>query len=192
MTCFSRVLRDSIPRFVRPLVGRLVGWSVGRLVGPHFTFFIFLRSLASLLLAKCFSNSNNAPARPQATEVAAYPALFKIKNESSLSTVRPLKKRTASLDFFINQSKRKIIDALLLLLCPSVGWLVPILFFLYFCGLWPHCTCLNAPVSQTLPLPTHTRPKCHFKSFLLILSHIWLSHFNQLGQFGHLGHFKSS
>ena len=49
---------------------------VGRLVGPHFTFFMFLRSLASLLLAKCFSNSNTAPAHPHATEVAVYPALF--------------------------------------------------------------------------------------------------------------------
>ena len=69
---FSRVLRDSIPRFVGWSVGRLVG----RLVGSPFTFFMFLRSLASLLLAKCFSNSNTAPAHPHATEVAVYPALF--------------------------------------------------------------------------------------------------------------------
>ena len=34
---FSRVLRDSTPRFVRRSVGRLVGWSVG---WSHFTFFI--------------------------------------------------------------------------------------------------------------------------------------------------------
>ena len=57
-------------------VGRLVGRLVGWLVGPHFTFFMFLRSLASLLLAKCFSNSNTAPAHPHVTEVAVYPALF--------------------------------------------------------------------------------------------------------------------
>ena len=50
--------------------------SVGRSVGPHFPFFMFLRSLASLLLAECFSNSNTAPAHPHATEVAVYPALF--------------------------------------------------------------------------------------------------------------------
>ena len=42
----------------------------------HFTFFGFLQSLASLLLAKCFSNSNTAPAHPHATDVAVYPALF--------------------------------------------------------------------------------------------------------------------
>ena len=50
--------------------------SVGRLVGPHFTFFMFLRSLASPLLPKCSSNSITAPAHPHATEVAVYPALF--------------------------------------------------------------------------------------------------------------------
>ena len=31
---FSRVLRDSTPRYVSLLVGLLVGWLVGRLVGP--------------------------------------------------------------------------------------------------------------------------------------------------------------
>ena len=40
MWIFSRVLRDSTPRYVRPSVG------------PHFTFFMFLRSLDSLLLPK--------------------------------------------------------------------------------------------------------------------------------------------
>ena len=50
--------------------------SVGRLVGPHFTFFIFLRSSASQHLPKCFSNSNTAHAHPHATKVAMYPALF--------------------------------------------------------------------------------------------------------------------
>ena len=35
----SRVLRDSIPSFVHPSVGR----SFGRLVGPHFTFWHFCR-----------------------------------------------------------------------------------------------------------------------------------------------------
>ena len=78
---FSRVLRDTTPRFVRPSVrrpvGRLVGWSVGRSVGPNLTFFMFLRSLASLHLPKCLSNSNTAPSHPHATKVAVYPALFK-------------------------------------------------------------------------------------------------------------------
>ena len=63
--------RNSTPRFVRPLVSRLVGWLVGRSVGPHFTFFMFLRSLP-----ECSSNSNTAPAHPHATGVAMYPALL--------------------------------------------------------------------------------------------------------------------
>ena len=35
----TRVLRDTTPRFVGPLVGRSVGWLVDRSVGPLFTFF---------------------------------------------------------------------------------------------------------------------------------------------------------
>ena len=46
---FSRVLRDSTPSFVRRSVGPSVGLS-------NFTFFMFLRSLASLLLPKCSSD----------------------------------------------------------------------------------------------------------------------------------------
>ena len=45
---FSRVPRDSTPRFVRPLVGR----SVGQSVGPNFTFFINFISLSHLSLFK--------------------------------------------------------------------------------------------------------------------------------------------
>ena len=81
-TVFSRVLRDSTPRFVRP--------SVGWLGGPHFTFFMFLRSLASLLLAKCFSNSNTAPAHPHATEVAVYPTLFLVACYGTLHPTKSL------------------------------------------------------------------------------------------------------
>ena len=33
---FSRVLRDSTPRYVGPSVGPSVGWLVGRSVGPLF------------------------------------------------------------------------------------------------------------------------------------------------------------
>ena len=44
-----------------------------------------MRSLGSLLLAKCFSNSNTAPAHPHATEVAVYPALFFKLLEACLS-----------------------------------------------------------------------------------------------------------
>ena len=38
---FSRVLRDSTPRYVGQLVGRFVGRLVGRSVGPLFTFLAF-------------------------------------------------------------------------------------------------------------------------------------------------------
>jgi len=54
---FSRVLRDSTTHFVGPLVhwsvGLSVHLSVGLSIGPsHFPFFLFLRSLASLLRPK--------------------------------------------------------------------------------------------------------------------------------------------
>ena len=69
VTCYATLYPAlSVRPSVRP--------SVGRLVGPHFTFFMYLRSLASLLLAKCFSNSNTVPAHPHVTEVAVNPALF--------------------------------------------------------------------------------------------------------------------
>ena len=45
----SRVLQDSAPRYVGPLVGRSVGWSVG----PVFTFLAFFSFLSLLLLPKC-------------------------------------------------------------------------------------------------------------------------------------------
>ena len=74
---FGRVLRDCTPRFVCLSVHRSVSRSVGWSVGPHFTFFMFLRSLASLYLSKCSSNSNTAPAHRHTTKVAVYLALFK-------------------------------------------------------------------------------------------------------------------
>ena len=43
---------------------------LGRLKLCFSYFFMFLRSLASLNLPKCFSNSNTAPAHPHATKVA--------------------------------------------------------------------------------------------------------------------------
>ena len=53
---FSRVLRDSTPRFVRP--------SVGRSVGPHFTFFIRFTFLTSPLLPKWSSDLKYGPCPP--------------------------------------------------------------------------------------------------------------------------------
>ena len=57
---FSRVLRDSTPRFVRRSVGRLVG----RSVGPHFTFFICFTFLTSPLLPKWSSDLKYGPCPP--------------------------------------------------------------------------------------------------------------------------------
>ena len=62
---FSRVLRDSTPRFVH------------RSVGPHFTFSAFLSVLSCLLLPNApVTFSITAPAHPHATRVAVDPALF--------------------------------------------------------------------------------------------------------------------
>ena len=60
---FSRVLRDSTPRFVRPSVG----WSVGRFVGPHFTFFIRFTFLTSPLLPKWSSDLKYGPCPPDSS-----------------------------------------------------------------------------------------------------------------------------
>ena len=64
---FSRVLRDSTPRYVGPSVGRLV------------PFLLFWRFLAFRAYGSCpdaLVTSNTAPAHPHATRVAVYPALF--------------------------------------------------------------------------------------------------------------------
>ena len=63
-TVFSRVLRDSTPRFVRPSVGRLVGRSVGRSVGPHFTFLFVLLFWPHRSCPNGLVTSNTAPAHP--------------------------------------------------------------------------------------------------------------------------------
>ena len=58
---FSRVLRDSTPRFVSPSVGS----SVRRSVGPsHFTFSALMGVLALLLLPKCSIDLNYGPCPP--------------------------------------------------------------------------------------------------------------------------------
>ena len=62
---FSRVLRDSTPRFVGPSVRRSVRPSVRRSVHPsHFTFLALMGFLALLLLPKCFTDRNYGPCRP--------------------------------------------------------------------------------------------------------------------------------
>ena len=69
---FSRVLRDSTPRYVGPSVGRLVGLSV--------PFLLFRRFWAFWAHSSCPDDpvtfSSTAPAHPHATRVAVYPALF--------------------------------------------------------------------------------------------------------------------
>ena len=64
---FSRVLRDSTPRFVR----RLDGW----LVTLHF-FLMFFILWPYFSCPNALVSSNIAPAHPHATGVAVYPALF--------------------------------------------------------------------------------------------------------------------
>ena len=65
---FSRVLRDSTPRYVGPLVGPLV------------PFLLFRRFLAFCTYSSCpdalVTFSSTAPAHPHATRVAVYPALL--------------------------------------------------------------------------------------------------------------------
>ena len=78
---FSRVLRDSTPRFVGPSVRRSVGplvrWSVGPLVrwsvGPSVR-----RSIRHTTFSALFGvlTLTMAPAHPHATGVAVYPVLF--------------------------------------------------------------------------------------------------------------------
>ena len=71
---FSRVLRDSTPRYVGRSVDRSVGRSVGR--SP----FTFRRFWAFWAYGSCpdaqVTFSSTAPAHPHATRVAVYPALF--------------------------------------------------------------------------------------------------------------------
>ena len=73
---FSRVLRNSSPRYV----GRLVGWSVGRLVGRLDPFLLFWRFWAFWAYGSCpdalVTFSSTAPAHLHGTRVAVYPALL--------------------------------------------------------------------------------------------------------------------
>ena len=59
MMLFSRVLCDSIPRFVRPSIGRSVGWSVGWSVTFYFFYDFFSSTL--LLLPKWSSDLKYGP-----------------------------------------------------------------------------------------------------------------------------------
>ena len=93
---FSRVLRDSTPRFVGPSVGPSVRPSAGPSVRHTLLFLGFC-----VLWPHCSSpsdqvTSNTAPAHPHATGVAVYPALFfwgqvvKLKMMAKLILVRPI------------------------------------------------------------------------------------------------------
>ena len=79
---FSCVLRDSTPRYVGLLVGRLVSWSVSWCVG---SLFYFLAFLSIRLLPRCpidiLQHCSCPPARDWASRVSG-PALF-----SSLSLI---------------------------------------------------------------------------------------------------------
>ena len=67
MKSFSRVLRDSTPHFVGPLLGRLVGLSSFHIFG------VFEHTAPAQMLWW----PSPAPAHPHATRVAMYPALLR-------------------------------------------------------------------------------------------------------------------
>ena len=74
---FSRVLRDSTPRFVGPSVRRSVRPSVGPSVRHTLLFLGFCGLWPHCSCPNDQVTSNTAPAHPHATGVAVYPALFK-------------------------------------------------------------------------------------------------------------------
>ena len=76
---FTCMLRDSIPRFVSPSVGWLVGPSVGR--SP----FSLILSFCGLW-PHCSSNSITAPAQPHATRAALYPAMLFYATQFCINT----------------------------------------------------------------------------------------------------------
>ena len=73
---FSRVLRDSTPRFVGPSVRPLVRLSVRPSVRHTLLFLGFCGLWPHCPCPNDRVTSNMAPAHPHATEVAVYPALF--------------------------------------------------------------------------------------------------------------------
>ena len=75
-TFFSRVLRDSTPRFVGPSVRPSVGPSVGPSVRHTLLFMGFCGLWHHYSCPNDQVTSITAPAHPQATRVAVYPALF--------------------------------------------------------------------------------------------------------------------
>ena len=68
------MLRDSTPRYVGPLVSRLVGLSVPFLLFWRFSAFWAYGSFPDALV----TFSSTAPTHPHATRVAMYPALLNI------------------------------------------------------------------------------------------------------------------
>ena len=75
-TVFSRVLRDSTPRFVGPSVRGSVRRSVRRSVGHTLLFLGFWDFWLQCSCPNDLVTSITAPAHPHATGVAVYPALF--------------------------------------------------------------------------------------------------------------------
>ena len=82
---FSRVLHDSTPRYVGPLVGWSVGRSVGQSVGRSVPFLRFRRFWAFWAYGSCPDDlvtfSSTAPAHLHGTRVAVYPALLEEKKD---------------------------------------------------------------------------------------------------------------
>ena len=80
ITFFSRVLRDSTPRFVSPSIRRSIGPLVRRSVCQSVCHTLLLLGFCGGWPHSSCSydqvTSNMAPAHPHATGVAVYPALF--------------------------------------------------------------------------------------------------------------------
>ena len=78
-TIFSRMLRDSTPRFVGPSVRPSVRRSVGPSVRHTLLFLGFCGFWPHCSCPNDLVTSISAPAHPHATGVAVYPALFQMK-----------------------------------------------------------------------------------------------------------------
>ena len=131
---FSRVLRDSTPRFVGPSVRRSVGPSVRRSVRPSVTLY-FLVACTRLYNPLCRS------VRP---------------------SVRPSVRRSVR---------------------PSVR---PSHFtFLFFCGLWPHCSCPSDQVtSNTAPAHPHATGVVVYPALLSLQAGVWAHNMTCSGNLG--------
>ena len=103
LSIFSRVLRDSTPRFVGPSVGPMVRPSVRRSVRHTLLFLFFCGLWPHCSCPNDGVASNMAPAHPHATWVAVYPASINqsISLSLSLTLSRAVRNLYLSLDLIL-------------------------------------------------------------------------------------------